>query len=84
MLSSSIWVRGGRSMLCYSQVAAANERLEMTAIPLTSVFCAAYFQPGEIDQPWNCPHGRPTMRHLADLAQVHAPVGATATGSAKP
>lgn len=20
-----------------------------------------------IDQPWNCPHGRPTMRHLADL-----------------
>ncbi|KAL1918986.1 uncharacterized protein VTP21DRAFT_2367 [Calcarisporiella thermophila] len=22
---------------------------------------------GEIDQPWNCPHGRPTMRHLFDL-----------------
>ncbi|KAL6475155.1 hypothetical protein MHYP_G00161950 [Metynnis hypsauchen] len=22
---------------------------------------------GEIDQPWNCPHGRPTMRHLANL-----------------
>lgn len=20
-----------------------------------------------IDQPWNCPHGRPTMRHLVDL-----------------
>ena len=20
-----------------------------------------------IDQPWNCPHGRPTMRHLIDL-----------------
>ncbi|KAK0147133.1 Mismatch repair endonuclease PMS2 [Merluccius polli] len=19
---------------------------------------------GEIEQPWNCPHGRPTMRHL--------------------
>src|SRR6202000_2536862 len=19
---------------------------------------------GEIDKPWNCPHGRPTMRHL--------------------
>jgi DNA mismatch repair ATPase MutL len=21
----------------------------------------------DIDQPWNCPHGRPTMRHLSDL-----------------
>ena len=20
-----------------------------------------------IDQPWNCPHGRPTMRHLINL-----------------
>ncbi|CAG8767961.1 4361_t:CDS:2, partial [Funneliformis caledonium] len=25
---------------------------------------------GDIDQPWNCPHGRPTMRHLFDLSQV--------------
>lgn len=24
---------------------------------------------GEIDQPWNCPHGRPTMRHLLSLSQ---------------
>ena len=23
---------------------------------------------GEIDKPWNCPHGRPTMRHLFGLA----------------
>lgn len=22
---------------------------------------------GEIDKPWNCPHGRPTMRHLCEL-----------------
>ncbi|EDN93919.1 hypothetical protein SS1G_09786 [Sclerotinia sclerotiorum 1980 UF-70] len=22
---------------------------------------------GEIEQPWNCPHGRPTMRHLCGL-----------------
>jgi DNA mismatch repair protein PMS2 len=22
---------------------------------------------GTIEQPWNCPHGRPTMRHLSDL-----------------
>ncbi|KAI9684342.1 MAG: hypothetical protein M1829_002151 [Trizodia sp. TS-e1964] len=23
---------------------------------------------GEMDKPWNCPHGRPTMRHLMNLA----------------
>lgn len=23
-----------------------------------------------IDQPWNCPHGRPTMRHLVDLLSI--------------
>lgn len=21
-------------------------------------------------QPWNCPHGRPTLRHLCDLRRV--------------
>ncbi|XP_060802680.1 mismatch repair endonuclease PMS2 isoform X3 [Amyelois transitella] len=25
----------------------------------------------EIDKPWNCPHGRPTIRHLVNLALVH-------------
>ncbi|KDQ51775.1 hypothetical protein JAAARDRAFT_73425 [Jaapia argillacea MUCL 33604] len=23
---------------------------------------------GTMDQPWNCPHGRPTMRHLSDIS----------------
>uniref|UniRef100_A0A7S2TPQ2 MutL C-terminal dimerisation domain-containing protein n=1 Tax=Lotharella oceanica TaxID=641309 RepID=A0A7S2TPQ2_9EUKA len=25
---------------------------------------------GTMDQPWNCPHGRPTMRHLFDLTPL--------------
>ncbi|KAJ3118646.1 Mismatch repair endonuclease pms2 [Phlyctochytrium bullatum] len=24
----------------------------------------------EMNQPWNCPHGRPTMRHLLDLTRI--------------
>ncbi|GBC00732.1 hypothetical protein RclHR1_03960006 [Rhizophagus clarus] len=27
---------------------------------------------GDIEQPWNCPHGRPTMRHLFDLSKVQS------------
>ncbi|PWN28737.1 DNA mismatch repair protein MutL [Jaminaea rosea] len=30
---------------------------------------------GTIEQPWNCPHGRPTMRHLACLRSVGAEAG---------
>eukprot|EP00501_MAST-03F_sp_TOSAG23-6_P000283 GSMAST32.ASY1.ANO1.289.1 assembled CDS len=26
-----------------------------------------------LNQPWNCPHGRPTMRHLADLNKLAVP-----------
>ncbi|KAM8962169.1 mismatch repair endonuclease PMS2 [Pelodytes ibericus] len=25
---------------------------------------------GEIEHPWNCPHGRPTMRHIANLDMI--------------
>lgn len=25
---------------------------------------------GEIDKPWNCPHGRPTMRHVCGLSGI--------------
>lgn len=25
----------------------------------------------ELQSPWNCPHGRPTMRHLIDLTTIH-------------
>ncbi|KAK1357679.1 MutL C terminal dimerization domain-containing protein [Heracleum sosnowskyi] len=25
----------------------------------------------DLKSPWNCPHGRPTMRHLIDLTSLH-------------
>ena len=25
-----------------------------------------------LEQPWNCPHGRPTMRHMYDLGNMPA------------
>lgn len=40
---------------------------------------------GTMEQPWNCPHGRPTMRHLANLNTLHitddAPISSFASQS---
>ncbi|KAJ7202124.1 MutL C terminal dimerization domain-containing protein [Mycena pura] len=40
----------------------------MVGMPLTQgQMTAVVRHMGTMDQPWNCPHGRPTMRHLADI-----------------
>jgi DNA mismatch repair protein PMS2 len=40
-----------------------------------------------LNQPWNCPHGRPTMRHLVDLAGITMtpePAGPSSLAAAEP
>ncbi len=40
----------------------------MVGMPLQQKQMAAVVRHmGTMEQPWNCPHGRPTMRHLYDL-----------------
>jgi DNA mismatch repair protein PMS2 len=40
----------------------------MIGKPLTEIqMRTVVFHMGQIDKPWNCPHGRPTMRHLMSL-----------------
>ncbi|KAH8321618.1 hypothetical protein KR074_010509, partial [Drosophila pseudoananassae] len=41
-----------------------------TALNRTTTMRRLITQMGEIEQPWNCPHGRPTMRHLINIAMV--------------
>ena len=40
----------------------------MIGKPLTTkIMTRVVHHLGDLDKPWNCPHGRPTMRHLAEL-----------------
>ncbi|KAJ7279404.1 MutL C terminal dimerization domain-containing protein [Mycena rebaudengoi] len=40
----------------------------MVGMPLTKGQMTSVIRHmGTMDQPWNCPHGRPTMRHLTDI-----------------
>lgn len=40
-------------------------------------------QLAELEQPWNCPHGRPTLRHLIDLTSLARTRAATGFKSLK-
>ncbi|EGN97539.1 hypothetical protein SERLA73DRAFT_56795 [Serpula lacrymans var. lacrymans S7.3] len=43
----------------------------MVGMPLThNQMTSVVRHMGTMDQPWNCPHGRPTMRHLSDLRNI--------------
>nr|AAC19245.1 mutL homolog PMS2 [Drosophila melanogaster] len=41
-----------------------------TALSRNTTMRRLITQMGEIEQPWNCPHGRPTMRHLINIAML--------------
>ncbi|KAH8277682.1 hypothetical protein KR018_003476 [Drosophila ironensis] len=41
-----------------------------TALNKTTTMRRLIKQMGEIEQPWNCPHGRPTMRHLINVGML--------------
>ena len=46
--------------------------LGLSAVSLSSLRARPIpvFAPGTLQQPWNCPHGRPTMRHLVDTSSA--------------
>ncbi|XP_034650294.1 mismatch repair endonuclease PMS2 isoform X1 [Drosophila subobscura] len=41
-----------------------------TALNRTTTMRRLITQMGQIEQPWNCPHGRPTMRHLINITML--------------
>ncbi|XP_033151490.1 mismatch repair endonuclease PMS2 isoform X1 [Drosophila mauritiana] len=41
-----------------------------TALSRNTTMRRLITQMGEIEQPWNCPHGRPTMRHLINITML--------------
>jgi DNA mismatch repair protein PMS2 len=45
----------------------ARAHLTATAVPVPAQMERVLLHLSELKAPWNCPHGRPTMRHLADL-----------------
>lgn len=57
-------------------------KIQMTSVRFTLYHCLSknsYYwsranqvirHMGTMDQPWHCPHGRPTMRHLSDISTV--------------
>ncbi|KAJ7690397.1 hypothetical protein B0H17DRAFT_1011617 [Mycena rosella] len=50
----------------------------MIGMPLTrGQMTAVVRHMGTMEQPWNCPHGRPTMRHLADILEDQERTGLT-------
>ena len=41
------------------------------SLSLSLLLSAVVRNLANLEQPWNCPHGRPTMRHLADLNELY-------------
>lgn len=62
----SIMVGSPLTVKQMTSVSLINSAAHMLSSPGTQVVRHM----GEMDQPWNCPHGRPTMRHLSDISSL--------------
>ncbi|KAK0208879.1 hypothetical protein DFS33DRAFT_1306169 [Desarmillaria ectypa] len=73
--SSGTMVRCSKARAMFAM--RACRKSVMVGMPLTKgQMTTIVHHMGAMDQPWNCPHGRPTMRHLCDLApNAHERVG---------
>lgn len=56
--------------LSHKQMASVSHQFFLSPIILTFDFSKVVRHMGTMDQPWNCPHGRPTMRHLSDMTAI--------------